>query len=241
MSSKTPQEVDFEKDWKLVTIFVGASDLCHYCTDQVRRRSHVSAQTDCTWSMHVVDLHWRTSVLLQNNLSPKNYSHNLMLSLDTLYHEVSWESPLCLSHLCSFGHVSVCLCMFRYRVSWWTWWRSGRSIHWRRLITTRWPALCCQCSFFPFFPFNFWSISGYTVYGKQTCRKACPWWSTSIVWVFLVLKRKCLLFSGWTARVSLTQLRTLQSWTRLNKSIFSTRWVFLFFFSISRFSNIQTF
>ncbi|XP_008311698.1 phospholipase B1, membrane-associated [Cynoglossus semilaevis] len=54
---KEDKEVDFEKDWKLVTIFVGASDLCHYCTDQ-------------------------------NNLSPKNYSHNLMLSLDTLYHEV---------------------------------------------------------------------------------------------------------------------------------------------------------
>uniref|UniRef100_A0A4W6EHF8 Phospholipase B1, membrane-associated n=1 Tax=Lates calcarifer TaxID=8187 RepID=A0A4W6EHF8_LATCA len=51
------KEVNFEKDWKLVTIFVGANDLCHYCTDQ-------------------------------NNLSPKNYSHNIMLSLDTLYKEV---------------------------------------------------------------------------------------------------------------------------------------------------------
>uniref|UniRef100_A0A8D2ZHZ3 Phospholipase B1, membrane-associated n=1 Tax=Scophthalmus maximus TaxID=52904 RepID=A0A8D2ZHZ3_SCOMX len=26
--------VDIEKDWKLVTIFVGGNDLCHYCTDQ---------------------------------------------------------------------------------------------------------------------------------------------------------------------------------------------------------------
>ncbi|XP_056261546.1 phospholipase B1, membrane-associated-like [Seriola aureovittata] len=49
--------VNFEKDWKLVTIFVGGNDLCHYCIDQ-------------------------------NNLSPKNYSHNLMLSLDMLYKEV---------------------------------------------------------------------------------------------------------------------------------------------------------
>ncbi|XP_040919608.1 phospholipase B1, membrane-associated-like [Toxotes jaculatrix] len=51
------KEVNFEKDWKLVTIFVGGNDLCHYCLDQ-------------------------------NNLSPTNYSHNLMLSLDILYKEV---------------------------------------------------------------------------------------------------------------------------------------------------------
>ncbi|XP_076613028.1 phospholipase B1, membrane-associated-like [Chaetodon auriga] len=51
------KEVNFEKDWKLVTIFVGGNDLCHYCLDQ-------------------------------SNLSPKNYSHNLMLSLDMLYEEV---------------------------------------------------------------------------------------------------------------------------------------------------------
>lgn len=51
------KEVNFEKDWKLVTIFVGVNDLCNYCLDQ-------------------------------NNLSPKNYSHNLMLSLDMFYKEV---------------------------------------------------------------------------------------------------------------------------------------------------------
>ncbi|XP_070705362.1 phospholipase B1, membrane-associated-like [Pempheris klunzingeri] len=51
------KEVNFEKDWKLATIFVGVNDLCNYCIDQ-------------------------------NNLSPKNYSHNLMLSLDMLYKEV---------------------------------------------------------------------------------------------------------------------------------------------------------
>ncbi|XP_056150112.1 phospholipase B1, membrane-associated-like [Lampris incognitus] len=51
------KKVDFEKDWKLVTVFVGGNDLCSYCTDQ-------------------------------NNLSPKNYSANLMLSLDILYEEV---------------------------------------------------------------------------------------------------------------------------------------------------------
>ncbi|XP_054617588.1 phospholipase B1, membrane-associated-like isoform X1 [Dunckerocampus dactyliophorus] len=54
---KKHKEVNFDEDWKLLTIFVGGKDLCHYCTDQ-------------------------------NNLSPKNYSHNLMLALDKLYKEV---------------------------------------------------------------------------------------------------------------------------------------------------------
>ncbi|XP_017267312.1 phospholipase B1, membrane-associated [Kryptolebias marmoratus] len=54
---KGNKDVDFKKDWKLVTVLIGANDLCNYCLDQ-------------------------------NNLSPKNYSHNLMLSLDMLYKEV---------------------------------------------------------------------------------------------------------------------------------------------------------
>ncbi|XP_071007829.1 phospholipase B1, membrane-associated-like [Oncorhynchus clarkii lewisi] len=54
---KDDEKVHFEHDWKLVTLFVGARDLCDYCMDQ-------------------------------NNLTPKNYSENLMLSLDMLYKEV---------------------------------------------------------------------------------------------------------------------------------------------------------
>ncbi|XP_023203116.1 phospholipase B1, membrane-associated-like isoform X1 [Xiphophorus maculatus] len=54
---KENKEVNFESDWKLVTIFIGTTDLCNYCYDQ-------------------------------NNLSPKNFSHNLMLTLDMLYEEV---------------------------------------------------------------------------------------------------------------------------------------------------------
>ncbi|CAN9507949.1 unnamed protein product [Ophioblennius macclurei] len=54
---KEHKEVNFETDWKLVTIFIGGNDLCHYCLDQ-------------------------------NNLSPNNYSHNLMLGLDMLQKEV---------------------------------------------------------------------------------------------------------------------------------------------------------
>ncbi|XP_034555910.1 phospholipase B1, membrane-associated-like [Notolabrus celidotus] len=54
---KGHKEVNFEMDWKLVTILVGGNDLCSYCIEQ-------------------------------NNLSPKNYSHNLKLSLDMLHKEV---------------------------------------------------------------------------------------------------------------------------------------------------------
>ncbi|PWA27875.1 hypothetical protein CCH79_00000514, partial [Gambusia affinis] len=54
---KKNKKVNFESDWKLVTIFIGTTDLCNYCYDQ-------------------------------NNLSPKNFSHNLMLTLDMLYEEV---------------------------------------------------------------------------------------------------------------------------------------------------------
>ncbi|XP_029589090.1 phospholipase B1, membrane-associated [Salmo trutta] len=54
---KDDKKVNFEQDWKLVTLLVGARDLCDYCMDH-------------------------------NNLTPKNYSENLMLSLDMLYKEV---------------------------------------------------------------------------------------------------------------------------------------------------------
>lgn len=29
------QEVNFDSDWKLVTVYVGTNDLCAYCNDQV--------------------------------------------------------------------------------------------------------------------------------------------------------------------------------------------------------------
>ncbi|XP_047243288.1 phospholipase B1, membrane-associated-like isoform X3 [Girardinichthys multiradiatus] len=54
---KENKDVNFKSDWKLVTIFIGTTDLCNYCLDQT-------------------------------NLSPKNYSNNLMLSLDIIYEEV---------------------------------------------------------------------------------------------------------------------------------------------------------
>ncbi|CAL8392900.1 unnamed protein product [Arctogadus glacialis] len=54
---KEDQKVDFDNDWKLVTIFVGTNDLCNYCLDQY-------------------------------NLSAKNYSHNLKISLDMLYNQM---------------------------------------------------------------------------------------------------------------------------------------------------------
>ncbi|XP_075893580.1 phospholipase B1, membrane-associated-like [Nelusetta ayraudi] len=54
---KEHKEVNFDSDWKLVTVYVGTNDLCAYCNDQV-------------------------------NLSPQNYTHNLMLGLDMLYSQV---------------------------------------------------------------------------------------------------------------------------------------------------------
>ncbi|KAK0137020.1 Phospholipase B1, membrane-associated [Merluccius polli] len=54
--------VDFEKDWKLVTLFVGGNDLCQYCHDRVSSPS-------ATYSTN-------------------NYIHHLKTSLDILYKEV---------------------------------------------------------------------------------------------------------------------------------------------------------
>ena len=29
--------VDYENDWKLITIFIGGNDLCQYCNDPINR------------------------------------------------------------------------------------------------------------------------------------------------------------------------------------------------------------
>ncbi|XP_027130869.1 phospholipase B1, membrane-associated-like [Larimichthys crocea] len=54
---KNDSTVDFQNDWKLVTLFIGGNDLCQYCNDRA-------------------------------TLSPQNYSHHMMTSLDMLYKEV---------------------------------------------------------------------------------------------------------------------------------------------------------
>ncbi|XP_019953531.2 phospholipase B1, membrane-associated [Paralichthys olivaceus] len=54
---KKDSSVDFNNDWKLVTLFIGGNDLCQYCHDPA-------------------------------SLSPQNYSHHMMTSLDILYKEV---------------------------------------------------------------------------------------------------------------------------------------------------------
>lgn len=53
---KNNSAVDFQNDWKLVTLFIGGNDLCQYCNDRA-------------------------------SLSPQNYSHHMMTSLDILYEE----------------------------------------------------------------------------------------------------------------------------------------------------------
>ena len=32
---KKESNIDFENDWKVITIFVGGNDLCEYCDDKV--------------------------------------------------------------------------------------------------------------------------------------------------------------------------------------------------------------
>ncbi|KAI3367601.1 hypothetical protein L3Q82_026443 [Scortum barcoo] len=54
---KNDSTVDFENDWKLVTLFIGGNDLCQYCNDRA-------------------------------TLSPQNYRHHMMTSLDMLYKEL---------------------------------------------------------------------------------------------------------------------------------------------------------
>lgn len=82
------QKVDFDNDWKLVTIFVGTNDLCNYCIDQVGVSLITYAWrtvTKCDMESEVVVL---IMCLSQNNLSAKNYSRNLKISLDMLYNQV---------------------------------------------------------------------------------------------------------------------------------------------------------
>jgi len=32
---KADKNIDFDKDWKMVTLFIGGNDLCDYCEDKV--------------------------------------------------------------------------------------------------------------------------------------------------------------------------------------------------------------
>lgn len=77
------QDVSFKNDWKLVTIFTGGKDLCEYCTEQV---SLIFNKIYIFLFREPNEIHFCVS--LQNNLSPKNYSHSLMLTLDMLFAEV---------------------------------------------------------------------------------------------------------------------------------------------------------
>ena len=34
---KRESNIDYENDWKVITIFIGGNDLCRYCKDKVSR------------------------------------------------------------------------------------------------------------------------------------------------------------------------------------------------------------
>lgn len=102
-----------------------------------------------------VELQLKTSyVSLQNNLAPMNYSHNLMLSLDMLYKEVSTLNILNQSNMSGeykwiiffflFPLFFIYLCIFRSRGCWSMLWRSSRYINWKQLRRTHWAVLCCK-------------------------------------------------------------------------------------------------
>lgn len=33
---KCDKNINFEEDWKMITLFIGGNDLCDYCDDKVR-------------------------------------------------------------------------------------------------------------------------------------------------------------------------------------------------------------
>ena len=41
---KKDSNVDFENDWKVITIFVGGNDLCDYCDNKVHVFTHIFLQ-----------------------------------------------------------------------------------------------------------------------------------------------------------------------------------------------------
>ncbi len=48
---KAMTDVDFEKDWKLVTLFIGGNDLCDYCYDEAGKsvenyKKHIQSALD---------------------------------------------------------------------------------------------------------------------------------------------------------------------------------------------------
>ena len=42
---KRESNIDYETDWKVITIFIGGNDLCRYCKDKVSRPEN--------WSFHL--------------------------------------------------------------------------------------------------------------------------------------------------------------------------------------------
>ena len=47
---KSEPGVDFENDWKLITLFIGGNDLCDYCDDKVRGHAHEFALINNNYS-----------------------------------------------------------------------------------------------------------------------------------------------------------------------------------------------
>ena len=56
----TDGDVDYDNDWKMLTLFIGGNDLCRVCEDWVRVLLFDSVKSnliDIRWSRHIVDSH----------------------------------------------------------------------------------------------------------------------------------------------------------------------------------------
>lgn len=73
------QGLNFEKDWKLLTILMGMNDICDYCKDKVSRSA------ERLFNEHVGGL---SAFSPQTLFSVDNFIHYMTVSLEMLMNEV---------------------------------------------------------------------------------------------------------------------------------------------------------
>ena len=83
---RPPQAVDFENDWKLVTLFIGGNDLCQYCNDRV------SCCMESSQEIRGRPVRWRTFLFLFHRSTVVKHPRSVVWC--PVYRAVSWyHSP----------------------------------------------------------------------------------------------------------------------------------------------------
>ena len=82
---KLSEDVNFEEDWKLVTLFIGGNDLCHSCKYPVSMKIFRT-------NFESILTYWFVS---QQSYTANNYIYNLRTTLDYL----KWNMPRTLVNL----------------------------------------------------------------------------------------------------------------------------------------------